>query len=67
MDLTVIMKYRTLIASLVVGAGSVGALKTYPACPPLSGDVTVKVPNIYPESADFALSNCRFYIGYVSR
>ena len=41
------------------------ASETYPACPPLSGDVTINLPNIYPESADFSLSNCKFYIGLV--
>ncbi|KAK8054294.1 hypothetical protein PG996_013595 [Apiospora saccharicola] len=34
-----------------------------PACPPLRGNVTVKVPDIYPESADFAFSTCKFYLG----
>jgi hypothetical protein len=61
------MRSPSAIAScFVITASLTYASKTYQACPPLAGDVTVKVPNIYPESADFALSNCNFYIGLVS-
>ncbi|KAI1339736.1 hypothetical protein F5Y15DRAFT_381951 [Xylariaceae sp. FL0016] len=42
---------------------AVGAFETYPDCPTLVGDVTVKAADIFPESAEFALSNCKFYIG----
>ncbi|KAI1871144.1 hypothetical protein JX265_006184 [Neoarthrinium moseri] len=54
---------QSRIYFLVTLASRICAFKTYPACPPLAGDVTVNVSNIFPESAEFAPSNCRFYIG----
>ncbi|KAJ5087782.1 hypothetical protein N7456_011398 [Penicillium angulare] len=60
------MIQRTLITAIsyfVVAVSLVRGFKTYPPCPPLIGDVTVNVPNIFPEGAEFAPSNCKFYIG----
>ncbi|KAH8198340.1 hypothetical protein TruAng_007495 [Truncatella angustata] len=53
----------TVIPSLVVVAGAARTSTTLAVCPPIEGDITVNVPNIYPEGADFALSSCKFYIG----
>lgn len=50
------------ILSLAYLTGVAVSADEHPACPPFSGDVTVDVPNIFPESADFSYSNCKFYL-----
>lgn len=54
-----------IVSSLAGIASSARGPKHFDPCPPLKGHVTVKVPDIYPEGADFALSSCKFYLGSV--
>ncbi|KAL9610743.1 MAG: hypothetical protein Q9167_004562 [Letrouitia subvulpina] len=35
----------------------------HPDCPPISGDLTVNLRNIYPEGVDFFPPNCKIYVG----
>ncbi|KAF2181524.1 hypothetical protein K469DRAFT_752753 [Zopfia rhizophila CBS 207.26] len=51
------------LSSTFIAATSVYASKTYPACPPISGNLTVNLRNIYPEGVDFFPSNCKIYVG----
>lgn len=46
-----------------IAAISVYASKSHPACPPISGNLTVNLRNIYPEGVDFFPSNCKIYVG----
>ena len=61
------MKSSTV--SLMYVAGVLGAAIEFEKntdCPPFSGDVTIDLPNIFPEGADFSYANCKFYVRYVN-
>lgn len=55
--------YISVLSWLITAAASVSALEGHPACPPISGDLTVNLRNIYPEGVDFFPPNCKIYVG----
>ncbi|KAL9046287.1 MAG: hypothetical protein Q9214_000842 [Letrouitia sp. 1 TL-2023] len=55
--------YIAGLSLLLAAATSVSASKGHPACPPISGDLTVNLRNIYPEGVDFFPPNCKIYVG----
>ncbi|KAI1750586.1 hypothetical protein F4782DRAFT_541457 [Xylaria castorea] len=58
------MKGEAIFISTVLLHATLSLCSTaYPECDPFSGDLDVKIRNIYPEGGEWSPSNCKIYLG----